>query len=325
MRLLPAILLLCGIGLGANQAKTPPAPITLMPASSKILEIPGFSSSGNAQCDATGNLYFHTGFDPNDSVVLKVLTDGSSSIYRLVGTDAAETYFTAFRADPDGKLWLLDGGREGHEGIYLFQFGDDPSHSTRTRLDAPEDLEVENFMVLRNDHILLNGYFDENATPKKRGRSYLAEFEPSGKLVRESLERIGDDTLKDLSSRSPDAAAAQSDNGLIYLLEPDKVSVMSSSFKVIRSIKFNPPEPDYRAYNLYFASGRLLIAFMKPSEQRPFIITRYALLDASTGEQLRLFQPGPETGNSLVCFSNEGFTFYRVEHGRVKLVTATAN
>jgi hypothetical protein len=320
--------LLCAIALGAlgaDQAKPEPAPIVLTPSSSKTLEIPGFSFSGNAQCDAKGNVYFHTGFDPNDSVIFKVQSDGSSTAYRLAGADADETYFVAFRVNPDGKLWLLDGGRQGHEGVYLFEFGEDPSSPARRRLEAPDDLNVQNFLVLRNDHVLLEGYFDERAKSERRGHSYFAEFEASGKLIRESSGKISDKVLKDLATRAPDASAAQGDNGLVYFLESDKVTVVSPTGQETKDIRFSLPEPGYRAYSLYIAGGRLLIGFLRPSEQKPFIVARYALFDASTGEQLRLYEPGPDTGNNLVCFSDEGLTFYRVEHGRVKLVTAAAN
>ncbi len=329
MRLTLATLLLLGIALGADQVDTSQAPITLTAASSKTLEIPGFSFSGNAQCDASGNLYFHTGFDPNDSIILKLRTDGSSSIYRSAGTSAAATYFWAFRVDPEGKLWLLEGGREEHEGVYLIVFGDDPNSPTRTKLDAREELNVQNvqnFVVLQNGHILLHGYFDEKAPKKERGRSYVAEFDPSGKLVRKSLNgKFSEGELKDIGSRVADAPAAQDDSGRIYLLGPDKVLVVSPNGQIERNIKFRLPEPSYRAYNLYVAGRRLVIGFYRPSEQKPQIIPRYALFDTSSGKQLRLYQPSAELGGSMVCFSDEGFTFFRVEHGRVKLLMATTD
>jgi hypothetical protein len=101
--------------------------------------------------------------------------------------------------------------------------------------------------------------------------------------------------------------------------------VLSPSGDVAREIKLVPPQPDYRPYLLYLAGQRLAVGDSK-TEKRPHRLqTLYALLDASTGQPIRLYQPSPELGNSLVCFSSDGFTSYRVDHGRIELVTAAAN
>jgi hypothetical protein len=110
MRWTLAILMLFQIALGANAGDTADVPIKLAVTFSHELTLPGFSFSGNAQCDASGNLYFHSGFDGNDSLVLKLRTDGTSTVVRLPDKEATETYFLAFRVSPDGSygFWTAD-------------------------------------------------------------------------------------------------------------------------------------------------------------------------------------------------------------------------
>lgn len=261
MRWTLAILMLFQIALGANAGDTADVPIKLAVTFSHELTLPGFSFSGNAQCDASGNLYFHSGFDGNDSLVLKLRTDGTSTVVRLPDKEATETYFLAFPVSPDGKLWFLDGGREGNEGIYLFEFDDDPTSPIRTHLDAPEGLNAQNFIVLNNGHVLLQGYFDENAPREQRGRGYLGEFDSSGKLLRKSFGKVSEEVLKDVATRAADAAAGQSEDGMTYLLEPDKVVVISQAGEVVKNLPLRTPAPGYRAYNLYVAGRRLVVGF----------------------------------------------------------------
>jgi hypothetical protein len=68
-----------------------------------------------------------------------------------------------------------------------------------------------------------------------------------------------------------------------------------------------------------------VIGYSKNQEGAHKLVTLYSVLDASTGQQLRVYQPSQETGNGLVCFSGESFTFMRTERGQLKLVTARAD
>jgi hypothetical protein len=323
VRMFLATFLFLGFGLAAH-ADTDS--ITLTASSSRFFNLPGFSFSGVAQCDSQGNLYFHSGLQENESLILELRADGSHAIYTLPATLGMPFYFVAFRVDFNGKLWLVAGG-PGDE-VDLFEFHDDSREPSRTRLDASPSmnaLTIHNFVVLQNRNIVLQGYFDAKAPAKRRGHSYLAEFDASGKLVRNLVDKPSGEVLSYIANREPVAAAAQGENGLSYLLEPDKVLVMSQTGKVVRKIALPPPEADFHAYQLYMAKGRLAVAFSKTERQPGPIDTLYALFDASTGERLRVYRPGPETGGNLVCFSDDGFTFYRVEQRRVKLVTATVD
>jgi hypothetical protein len=96
---------------------------------------------------------------------------------------------------------------------------------------------------------------------------------------------------------------------------PDKIVVLSPSGEVGREIKLAPPQPDYRPYLLYLAGQHLAVGYSKAEKSPHKLQTVYALLDGSTGQPIRLYQPSPELGNSLVCFSSDGFIFYRHQAG----------
>lgn len=319
---------LCATTGAAQVEKRPPEVVMLSPVSEKLLAVPMFGGDANAQCDAAGNLYFHATKKPDASAVLKVLTDGTFSTYTPSADDAADTWYLAFRVWPDGKLWLLAHGNKS--GVFLFEFGENSTVSpTRTRLDVPDEVEVRNFVVLQEGHILLQGFYGQDAAKERRARSYFAEFDASGRLLREAgREPLSGDLLKDMASRDADAAAAQGEDGLIYMLVNNDVLVISQAGEVVR--KFSVKSADaYTPANLFLAGGRLAVVYFRPEGQPAGAVkvavrvkVRYALYDPTNGEMLGVYEPGSETGSSLVCYTSEGFIFRRLKNGRLQLVTA---
>jgi hypothetical protein len=86
-----------------------------------------------------------------------------------------------------------------------------------------------------------------------------------------------------------------------------------------------PPKEGYRPVNILAAEGQLAISFFKRPEKdssSPMLTSMYEVIDPSSGEILRVYQPAAELGNNLVCFSKDGFTFMKYEHRRVKLLIA---
>lgn len=322
MRLLFAALLLLGAAYGAEKDQ---APVTLVAASSRLLDVAGFSSWGAAQCDLGGNLYFHMGLYLSDLIFLKLGSDDTHQLYTASGSpDGGKEYFVAFRVSPDGKLWVLAG--EKNDSISLLAYGDDPTMPRRIKLDIPELFDppsVSNFVVLQNEHVRVYGILGERAPKGEQGYRYSVEFGPSGELVRKTMDKASRGSSA--ADRYRDASAAQSNDGTLYVLAEDKVLVISPAGQLIRKIKLRLPEPGFEAHELYVAGQRLVVGFSKKNPDGHTLTMRYALIDGSNGEQLRLYQPGPETGNNMVCFTNDGFTFFRVENRHVKLVTAAAN
>lgn len=292
--------------------------------SSRPLDIAGFSAWGAAQCDLDGSLYFHSGLHLNDLIFLKLGSDDTHQLYTTQGSREEGEYYIVFRVSSDGKLWVLAG--EKNDSISVLEYGDDPTTPTRTKLGTPDrfdPMSVSNFVVLQNEHVRIYGVLGERAPRREQGRRYSMEFDASGKLVRKTMDKTADGSTA--ADRYKDASAAQDNDGTLYVLAEDKVLVMSpTTGQIIRNIKFRPPEPGFEAHQLYVAGQRIAVGFSKAEDAHPLTVL-YALLDAASGEQLRLYKPGPEIGNNMVCFSNDGFTFSKVENRHVVLVTAAAN
>jgi hypothetical protein len=325
MRLLCVALLLLGMAYGAEKDQ---APITLVASSTRPLDVAAFAAWGESQCDLDGSLYFHTGLRFNDLIFLKLGSDDTHQIYTTQGSSQEDEYYEAFRVTPDGKLWVL-AGEKGDTRISVLEYGDDPATPRRTKLDTPGDFDassVTNFLVLQNEHVRIYGTLGEKAPKKDQGRRYSMEFDASGKLVRKTLDKTsGGSSATDRADRYVDASAAQGNDGTLYVLAEDKVMVLSATTgQLMRNIKFLPPEPGFEAHQLYVAGRRVVVGFSKAEAGHPLTML-YSLFDATSGEQLRLYKPGPELGNNMVCFSNDGFTFFKVENRHVVLVTAAAN
>jgi hypothetical protein len=321
MRLLFAVLLLLGMAYGAEKDQ---APITLVATSSRPLDVAGFSAWGASQCDLDGSLYFHAGLHLNDLIFLKLGSDDTHQLYTAQGSPEDGEYYIAFRVSSDGNLRVLAG--EKNDGISVLEYGDDPTTPRRTKLGTPEQFDrmsISNFVVLQNEHVRIYGVLGEKAPRREQGRRYSMEFDASGLLVRKTMDKTSDGST--VADRYKDASAAQGNDGTLYVLAEDKVLVVSpTTGQLIRNIKFRPPEPGFEAHQLYVAGRRIAVGFEKANPGTPLAVL-YALFDTTSGEQLRLYQPGPEIGNNMVCFSNDGFTFFKVENRHVVLVTAAAN
>ena len=305
---------------GGAQESNPAPPIILHAASSNLLAMPTFGSFGNAQCDSKGNLYFHAARTINDSLILRLSQDGSHDIFALSSQDAADVYFVAFRVASDGRLWILNQGQAGE--IYVFDFSRDSQTPNRTLLQAPKDLKPRNFAVLKNGHTLLQGFFDESVAPERRGRSYFAHFDLSGRLVRQALDEASGDELKELAKVAAQGAAAIADDGSVYILDQKTLLVVSQTGEITQKIKLHYPEEGYVSRNLFVSENRIVVTYSKMVEMGRPLLNIYQLLDRSTGEQLGQYRPDDELGNRMVCFSRDGFTFIGVSSGRIKLMTA---
>lgn len=293
-------------------------PITLVPFSVNFLGIPSFGYGENAQCDSTGDLFFHAAPVANDSVVLKVSRDESTTMYTLPQDEARKTYFIAFRVMRDGHLWILTHANAASE-LYLYGFGSKADWPDKITLRIPEGLEPDNFVVLRTGHVVVNGYLDAKAG--RPSSSYLAEFDQSGRLVRENSGAADDSAIQALKIQVADAAAAEADDGRLYILQGNSIRVLSPSGEALSSIPVPSPGDGYKAGDVYSAGAFLAVKYRKIGKTGP-INAEYALIDRSTGQLLHYYLPNSELGNNLVCYSSEGFTFLRYEKQRVKLLLA---
>lgn len=320
-----AALLLVGITFaidGPDEAR--PKPIQLTAGSSRVLPLPSFAAEIGPQCDSTGNLFFRTGYTLKRTVVLKVAsTDGSPTVFRPRDDKADGSEFIAFHVGIDGKVRLLVRGKRDEAYVYEFM-QEDPANSVSTRLELPDGLDVSDvrsFLALPNEHFLLQGYFGQNAPKDKKGREYLAEFSQAGKLVRMNLDSVTGDLLKAQANHMGQTAAAQGQDGTTYLLTGDLITVIAPTGTVQRRIKLSPPDAGFNAELLYMHKGRLVVGFVLSRVGKTARVA-YELLDPDNGDLIRLYEPSPELGQNLVCWSDDGLTFMRSESGNVKLITA---
>jgi hypothetical protein len=328
MRVSVALLVLLASSLAADKQAPPQELIPLSVSSSKTLSTPSLFFMGNTQCDDKGDIFFLAG-SPQTPVVYKLMRDGSHDVYGLLGDDARSNYYKAFHADRDGKVSLLEVDLKSHSPV-MFSFEEDSTSPVRTVLDISPDMDpsgVHSFIQLKAGHILLQGFFGQNAPAKDRGRGYIAEFDASGRLLHTFREKDG--AAVEDGHWAGHASALEGDDGFIYVLLPDRVLVLSQTGRVRKTITLAPPEQGYMASQMYLAGSRLAIGYFKtgPAVQGTKLETLYALIDASSGRQLRAYKPAAELMNSfLVGFSDEGFIFYQSgRDGEINLLTARAD
>jgi hypothetical protein len=240
-----------------------------------------------------------------------------------VSGQPVEAYFVAFHVTGDRRIAILMGGKKNEPFVYEFS-EDDPGNVSTITLEAPEGLNasnVQSFVVLQNDHFVVQGYFGEGTPADKIGHSYLAEFASSGKLLRLTLNKASDDVLKSVAQRGAKTQAAQGQDRMTYLLLADRIVVLSQG-SVDREIKLKPPQTGYKPDVLYMHDRRLVVGFLSTGEPGQNLKSLFQLLDPSSGEVLRTLEAGPELSNSPVCFSDEGLTFMKMENKQLKLINA---
>ena len=323
-RYLGLLMLICVAYMASASDDQPAVPLSA--GSSKVLNVPNFPFSGSPQCDSSGNLYFHSGRDPKKSVILRLAeADGTQTAFRVPDANVEGMYFLAFSI-VDDKVWVLVGGAK--DEIYTYAFSSaDPVNATRTELEAPKGLDalsVGNFVVLPNANILLQGFFSENAPASWRGKGYRAEFNKSGKLARITTVRDRDGKLREASRQAANSSAGRAPQALTYLLEPHQVVVLAPGGEVLRRLRLNIPK-GFVPYQLYLNGKRqLIVTFIHSEKENIPTELKLALINLSNGETIRLYEPSPELGNVMLCLSDEGPIFLRLdkEKKEIKLITA---
>ena len=328
-------LLLLTNGAGGDKAASkvwpvPPA-VPLTPTEVRTTSTKWFWWIGTPQCDGDGNIYWHSGsLNVQELTFVKLLTDGSSASYQPVSSQSAGLDFISYYVSYDGELFVLATEKATYKGLNLLKAGNDPNRFSSTNLGVPDGLEpmtVNGFAVLPSGEIFLHGYFGKEAPKADRGRSYFMQFDRSGRLLRRSSGQVSGSAVRDIAQGivpMPIAPVIGSD-GLLYVLGPGRVLALSPNGEVARTISLNPPKDGYDApFDLRAAGNRLLLTWRKSGERR--LDTEYELLDASTGEVLRLYRP-TENQDMLVCFTGNRLIFDggKDKAGNIQLVSAPAN
>ena len=215
----------------------------------------------------------------------------------------------------------LADARDRH--TYVFEWRSDPGNPNQLKLDVPEHLTTKSIAAFQSGAMLVAGYFNGTADEQNRGKSFMAIFDPSGKLATGIADKFAPVDLGSLRTRLYEVATAIGDDGLIYILRSDEVVAISESGQVVRRMPFKKPVPGLLATRIDESGGVVLVELAKENGQGQPFTMQYLSLDASTGRKKGLYAPESSMGNNLVCLSrNEGLTFITVKQDKQTLVTA---
>jgi hypothetical protein len=211
----------------------------------------------------------------------------------------------------------------GKKSQYLFAFDSSAEISSQTKLEIPDNLFVQDFAVSEHGTSLVAGYFDSTAAPELQGKSYAALFDRSGHLIKrfnEPFEHI-DLAAERHKIHSGDAVFAE--DGFLYLLHDQAILVLSESGSIVRRIKFDKPDKAALPTNISISGGMAAIWLIYVGKQGT-VTLQLLVLDLQTQEPFALYTPAPELKeSSALCFSRkDGFEFYGVESGRIRLTQA---
>jgi hypothetical protein len=169
--------------------------------------------------------------------------------------------------------------------------------------------------------IVVEGKYDSSATEKVRGTAFVAEFAPSGKLLRiagNALEAQGIDQEHKKLRASPSVH----EGGRLYLVDGEKITVMSEGGHVERTFRISKPEPDYFISRIQPSRGRLGVWFHKTVPHQPLVL-RFEIVDSITGQAIARYEPDAQLGNNAACYDGESLIFLTIKGGYVNLRTAS--
>ena len=296
---------------------------TLSVYTSSLTDVPTFGAYGATRCDLSGNLYFHLGSEPYSPGVIMRLEHGDlrPQLYKLPTEMGKEMAFSEFGVSPRGKVRLLEQAKDLHYAV--FTLDSDTSEPDRTNLHIPAHLVITDFVASDNGALLLAGYHDEDAEQDTRGKSFLALLDASGRIQKDlTVEGPGSVDLGSVREKLHDGAATVGPDGNFYFVSGSSLLVLSAYGDVVKRMPFDKPEKDLAADSVTVAGDLVSIQFSKV-DSKGVLEREFLVLTASTGDPYGLYVPSKELGNHCLCFSTRsGYTFLRVENGKLKLVTA---
>ncbi len=333
-----ALALSCALAAGQSAAppdpklpvvprvQVPPSPARpkLLDASSKkIVAAPDFGGYGTPVCDEDGNAYYHVGTAASysDSTAFRLSADEDQhQVFKLPPDAVDGSMFGAFNVTPSGEVWIVAFNRK--DEVVAYGFDEDGEVTSRVHFQTPDFFQPNLVAPFETDFFLLKGFFAKAAGTDLAGKNYAAVFGPSGKLVRQLTDEEAKTTKESRKNKLPEGAAAVGSDGNAYLLESNEVLVVSQSGEMLRKLRFEKPDQEARASNLFVSGGLVAIVMFKTN--RSAIDTTLLVLDANTGETYGYYEPSQELGNNPICFSrSQGFKFMRRDKdGKIELQMA---
>jgi hypothetical protein len=128
---------------------------------------------------------------------------------------------------------------------------------------------------------------------------------------------LGDVDLATVGKKLADVGSAPGEDWFLYLLRREEIIVISESGTIVRRMPFKKPNPELFATRIDVSGGLADVELVKDQGMGKPVKIQLFVLNASTGDRLAFYEPGPELGNNLLCFSQSaGFVFFTVRDGK---------
>jgi hypothetical protein len=288
---------------------------TLHPTSSRILDIPPFSSLGVPRTDVNGNLYFRLNSTGENRLtsILKIPPTGRDATVFEFPPDAGG--FLNFGVSPSGDVLMVGEDEKGN--VTAIAYDGKGKASRRTELQIPKDVEIADFLVFDDGSIFIGGYYRADAPKILKGRPYAAFLADSGKVSRLVTAGTSVD-FKDLDSRVFDGAASIGFDNNVYVARGEEIRIFSEGGKLIRKFTFSKPSPDFSVVNIARSVHYIALWLSRATSDGPNELN-LLLVDASTHQPYPIFEPDSELGTAAVSFSDAGFRFKNSKNNLTQL------
>ena len=272
-------------------------------------------------CDEQGRLYVKpTGRGPG---MVGPLFRVSAGGVVEAAFDTTGALVNRYAARPDGGVIMIhsDGRTK-----FIDNFAPDGTRESSVPLEQPPiPFWPSQLAVFRSGDILVSGM-----QIRTTYKASTAIFDPTGRLVKQLMldgdvaieNAIAQDTgaQKQNSFAIDTSAAITGDDGLVYLMRatsPATVYAISPSGEVVRKIVIDAPgEKGGPNFGIRVAKNRLVVKFTHPCESPSHSCrsTVYAVVDATTGKQLAVYEADKEVAGAIACFTPDPDRFL-VWHG----------
>lgn len=280
------------------------------------LEIPMFPSNGNSVCDASGDVVFNVG----DSIFgrgpfLRIEADDRSHVVYSLPKEAPGSGNLTWAITPGGTFYVLANDFKVYK---MYSFKTDGTLAGETKVEIPSATDILSLAVQDDGTALVVG-FDANPTLKSKKRSgYAGIFSSSGQLVHD-LSSIAP-TFDPIASRvrPVSGGSTSGEDGRFYLLQQQKVLVISQTGTIEKQLKFHKLIEDAIPIRIDYSKGYLSIVLhllQRPEHNKPPEVQVEAILmNAQTEEEQRNFSFDPSTTGNVICYTRaDGYALMAVD------------
>lgn len=281
---------------------------------------PPFAGVSDMQCDGSGTIYVHYVVRDGDSFsfssgVTKIESDGSVEkvpISALPNTGPVHVF--QFAVAEDHSLHEIvraepDDAPDASSQIYYVTF--DPDGAFHSKEPFDEEFIPSLLLPLPDGDFFATGVTMEEKEDDVEESPLSGIFGPDAKL-KVSLRNKTEDSSVQAADKGSSASAndtfeqggvaAVGADGNIYVLvdgNATKVKVITQSGRMVRELTLRNPFSLGTATGMWISGGMILVTYEGEADD-PKDGSMYALYDAQTGQNVRLYRP--DFSGSLACF-----------------------